>query len=134
MGKIITPDGGFYLDDSQFIVDYNEKLVQVIGSGGTVAPGTYLPLTGGQMKGPLILEDGGIAISNLSLGDVIQESINNIGIANNSYPGLVKSSDKQNYITVFNTGEMEVNSVNTNKLVQNPGDELVLQNGNSQIV
>lgn len=37
MAYIKTPDGGFYLDDSQFVVDYNAKTVEVIG-GGSVGP------------------------------------------------------------------------------------------------
>ena len=35
MANIKTPDGGFYLDDSQFDVDYEENLVTLIGGGGT---------------------------------------------------------------------------------------------------
>ena len=35
MALIKTPDGGFYFDDSQFDVDYEENLVTLIGGGGT---------------------------------------------------------------------------------------------------
>ena len=35
MAYIKTPDGGFYLSDEQFDVDYNAKTVEVIGGGGT---------------------------------------------------------------------------------------------------
>lgn len=37
MAYIKTPDGGFYLSDEQFDVDYNAKTVEVIG-GGNVGP------------------------------------------------------------------------------------------------
>ena len=37
MAYIKTPDGGFYLSDEQFDVDYNAKTVKVIG-GGSVGP------------------------------------------------------------------------------------------------
>lgn len=37
MAYIKTPDGGFYLSDEQFDVDYNAKTVEVIG-GGSVGP------------------------------------------------------------------------------------------------
>lgn len=37
MAYIKTPDGGFYLSDEQFDVDYNAKTVDVIG-GGSVGP------------------------------------------------------------------------------------------------
>ena len=37
MAYIKTPDGGFYLNDEQFDVDYNAKTVEVIG-GGSVGP------------------------------------------------------------------------------------------------
>ena len=33
MAYIKTPDGGFYLSDEQFDVDYNAKTVEVIGGG-----------------------------------------------------------------------------------------------------
>ena len=33
MAYIKTPDGGFYLSDEQFDVDYDAKTVEVIGSG-----------------------------------------------------------------------------------------------------
>lgn len=35
MAYIKTPDGGFYLSDEQFDVDYNAKTVEVVGGGGT---------------------------------------------------------------------------------------------------
>ncbi len=34
MALIKTPDGGFYLDDNQFDVDYNKNVVTIIGGGG----------------------------------------------------------------------------------------------------
>lgn len=34
MALIKTPDGGFYLDDNQFYVDYEENVVTIIGGGG----------------------------------------------------------------------------------------------------
>lgn len=37
MAYIKTPDGGFYLSEEQFDVDYNAKTVEVIG-GGSVGP------------------------------------------------------------------------------------------------
>lgn len=37
MAYVKTPDGGFYLNDEQFDVDYNAKTVEVIG-GGSVGP------------------------------------------------------------------------------------------------
>ena len=43
MAYIKTPDGGFYLDDSQFVVDYNAKTVEAIG-GGTGPQGPAGPV------------------------------------------------------------------------------------------
>lgn len=50
----------------------------------------------------------------------------NIPIAING-GGLVKSSNKENFITVTDEGEMEVSSLNVNKLTQTTGEELILQ-------
>ena len=43
MAYIKTPDGGFYLDDSQFVVDYDAKTVEAIG-GGTGPQGPAGPV------------------------------------------------------------------------------------------
>ena len=48
MALIKTPDGGFYVEDTQFTVDYEANSVTLIGEGGGVE-GQYLPLTGGNM-------------------------------------------------------------------------------------
>lgn len=51
MANIKTPDGGFYLDDSQFDVDYQKNVVS-LAEGGT---GDYLPLAGGTMAGAIAM-------------------------------------------------------------------------------
>lgn len=51
MANIKTPDGGFYLDDSQFDVDYQKNVVS-LAEGGT---GDYLPLAGGTMTGAIAM-------------------------------------------------------------------------------
>lgn len=67
MANIKTPDGGFYLDDSQFDVDYQKNVVSLAGGGA----GDYLPLAGGTMEAnavvtgtdtlELSLESGGVS-------------------------------------------------------------------------
>lgn len=51
MAYIKTPDGGFYLDDSQFDVDYQKNVVSLAGGGA----GDYLPLAGGAMTGAIAM-------------------------------------------------------------------------------
>lgn len=51
MANIKTPDGGFYLDNSQFDVDYQKNVVS-LAEGGT---GDYLPLAGGTMTGAIAM-------------------------------------------------------------------------------
>ena len=51
MAYIKTPDGGFYLDDSQFVVDYNAKTVEAIG-GGTGPQGPAGPVGPQGPQGP----------------------------------------------------------------------------------
>lgn len=54
------------------------------------------------------------------------------GIATDSIPGVVLSSSAENCVSVNpDTGVMEVNSVNINKLVQSDDDELVFNGGNA---
>lgn len=54
MSLIKTPDGAFYLDDSEFQIDYNENTVRLVGDAP--APGgDFVPVSGGTMTGPLIL-------------------------------------------------------------------------------
>lgn len=42
MALIKTPDGGFYLDDNQFYVDYEENVVTIIGGGGQGQDANYV--------------------------------------------------------------------------------------------
>ena len=51
MAYVKTPDGGFYLDDSQFVVDYNAKTVEAIG-GGTGPQGPAGPAGPQGPQGP----------------------------------------------------------------------------------
>ena len=136
MALIKTPDGGFYLDDSQFAVDYEANVVTIVGGGPGPDPGSgYLPLTGGEMEGPLILQDGSPAVSEAGVQQTVdqsvQEAMAGIAIATESQPGTVLSSLVENQINVTPQGVMEVNSVNLSKIVQTPGDDLYLQSGNS---
>ena len=61
----------------------------------------------------------------------VSDKIVNIPLAMGSMPGLVKSSEDENMIKVLTNGAMEVNKLNVNKLVQDEGDVLVLNGGNS---
>lgn len=51
MANIKTPDGGFYVDDSQFDVDYQKNVVSLAGG----VAGDYLPLAGGTMAGAIAM-------------------------------------------------------------------------------
>lgn len=57
MALIKTPDGGFYVNDEQFDVDYNAKTVEVIG-GGSVGP-----------QGPAGPSKQGVAVPDVSGSD-----------------------------------------------------------------
>ena len=108
----------------------------IVGGGPGPDPGSgYLPLTGGEMEGPLILQDGSPAVSEANVQQIVdqsvQEAVANIGIATEAQPGTVLSSIEENQINVNPQGVMEVNSVNLSKIVQTPGDELYLQSGDS---
>ena len=54
-----------------------------------------------------------------------------IPIATAEAAGTVKSSTGENKVAVAADGTMEVNSLNVNKLVQTPGEELILNGGSS---
>ena len=53
----------------------------------------------------------------------------NIGLATASAAGVVVGSADANKVSVGADGTMEVNSLNISKLVQTPGDELILNGG-----
>ena len=102
MAYIKTPDGGFYLSDEQFDVDYNAKTVEVIGGGGTAGVASFngrtgavvpqagdytaeqvgaVSLSGGTMTGNLILN--GNPTNNLQAAtkqyvDVLGDTVNDI--------------------------------------------------------
>lgn len=80
-------------------------------------------------------------IETISFNDVIVEPDENRHVKlNYTLPaamadtlGGVKSSDKENQVSVNKDGYMEVNDVNVNKLVQTDGDTLILNGGSSAI-
>lgn len=59
----------------------------------------------------------------------ISEKTVNIPLATAARAGLIISSNAENAISVSNTGIATVNNININKLVQTPGDELILNGG-----
>lgn len=73
---------------------------------------------------------------NIALGDSTNILVKNknktviLPVANSSL-GVVKTSVSENRISVQPDGEMEVNSLNVTKLIQNAEDTLILNGGNS---
>ena len=55
----------------------------------------------------------------------------NIPMATAEALGLVKSSEGENSVAVAADGTMTVNSLNVNRLVQTPGESLILNGGDS---
>lgn len=55
MALIKTPGGEFYLESSEFTIDYDENIVRLAGNGEGEA-GTYLPLAGGNMEAGAIIQ------------------------------------------------------------------------------
>lgn len=108
---------------------YNAVVNIVTGTG----EGTY----DGVAKELLGIEKGAEAnvIEQITLAggaplDVANKVVN-IPLAIGNYAGLVKSSEDENMIKVLANGTMEINKLNVNKLVQDEGDVLVLNGGNS---
>lgn len=71
MAKIITPDGGFYLDDTEFNVDYSANIVTL--AGGSAVTGNYLPLSGGTMEADAVIE--GSEELQITTGDTTQSGV-----------------------------------------------------------
>lgn len=63
MANIKTPDGGFYLDDTEFNVDYTTNLVTLSGTSPISPTGDYLSVNGGEMNGNIDMN--GHNISNI---------------------------------------------------------------------
>lgn len=75
-------------------------------------------------------------LKELVLGTQKVEQINGsvtIPIATTELSGVVKSSESTNSVSVQNDGTMEVNKINVNKIVQDSGDTLILESGDSFI-
>lgn len=70
-----------------------------------------------------------VKMNNVAL-PISNKSIN-IPISSDESLGVVKSSSKDNMVSVNDTGEMEVNSINVNKLIQTEGETLILECGNA---
>ena len=72
-----------------------------------------------------VIESVKVGGSALTVSDIAVD----IPIATSEAVGVVKSSSKENQVAVSSEGEMEVNSINVNKLTQTEGDVLVLDGG-----
>ena len=62
--------------------------------------------------------------------DTTDKSVN-IPLSSSTSLGVVKSSDANNKVAVDSAGEMEVNNIDVNKLVQTEGDTLILNGGSA---
>ena len=63
MSLVKTPDGGFYLDDTEFNVDYATNSVTLSGTSPIPPTGDYLSVNGGEMNGNIDMN--GHNISNI---------------------------------------------------------------------
>ena len=96
MAYIKTPDGGFYLSDEQFDIDYNAKTVEVIG-GGSVGPqgpaGPQGPKGDPGPQGPAGPSKQGVAVPDVS-GSEAADAITTINalLASLRTAGLIASA------------------------------------------
>ena len=103
MAKVITPDGAFYLDDSEFEVDYATNTV-TLKAGGT--PGNFLPLAGGEMDTDAVIK--GQNTLTLSTGNnSIEVTPNKVEIS----IGTAKVGVFDQTIDLHETALINVNSV-----------------------
>lgn len=70
---------------------------------------------------------------NGTILEVLEDKSVDIPIATSEKLGVVKSAQIENSIQVQADGSMTVNSLNINKLVQTPGEELILNGGTAAI-
>lgn len=83
MANIKTPDGGFYIDDNQFIVDYQKNIVKIKGKIGP--DGDYLTLDGGMMNPDAVISGDDTLEISLASGNksaVIGLSAEGVTISN----------------------------------------------------
>ncbi len=157
MAYVRTPDGGFYINDKDFIINYSQKTIKLKNSGG----GTSVIVdekTITDNQGELSL----FGVENALPGDSIQmgangklhwvkskTAISDINVSGKPLPneqgivslpqatmenlGLVKSSSQENSIQVLADGTMQVNNLNVNKLFQAIGDVVILNSGDSKL-
>jgi hypothetical protein len=64
---------------------------------------------------------------------ILENKTTVIPVASDATLGIVKSSTAENKVSVDTDGIMEVNSLNTNKLVQTAGEWLILNGGNASL-
>lgn len=107
MGLIKTPDGGFYMDDTQVDINYSKNTVSLKNGGGGGGTGNYLTLDGGTMNADAVitatdeLQIQAIAGDNTSVIGITPEGVSIIN-ADDSVEASVRA--------ISNTVEIKANA------------------------
>lgn len=106
MANIKTPDGGFYVDDTEFDVDYVNNVVTLAGSAGP--GGNYLPLAGGTMDVDAVIE--GTDSIEMSVGDTTQSAVVGVTQTGVTIEHNINSEADSSIRAIVNAIELEANS------------------------
>lgn len=134
------------VDEDQFTIDESRKLtLDAIAMSKVTGLDTALAGKVDAVEGKSLVSDNLITklegietgaeanvIESVKVGGsalTVSDKAVDIPIATSEAVGVVKSSSKENQVAVSSEGEMEVNSINVNKLTQTEGDVLVLDGG-----
>ncbi|MBQ8829954.1 MAG: hypothetical protein IJ022_07690 [Burkholderiaceae bacterium] len=121
---------------------YVGQILTVVDSDGRIAIHYSIQNEAGVLKrlDSLSVDDENAIISaiesaevraNQYTNDAVANIVNLIPMATIDMPGIVKSSNDENFISVLEDGTMLINNVNLRKIVQTEEDELILDGGNS---
>lgn len=131
---------GAYPLDSTSVFDTYEKMIEYINEPGSYAyPGQIIAVANGTIDATNGDKDYTIYVikSDRSVQVVNADGTGTVDIptATKDKLGMVKLSDKStvNGVSVNESGQLVINSVSINNIIQESGDELILQCGDGSL-
>ena len=135
--KVTKEDGKSLVEDTLITKLTNLAEIHSVSSEFTISEAKVLEVASIEQSKIVGLPEALTGkLSGVTVGETplaVEEGIVTIPVASSAELGVVKSTNAENGITIDGDGNMAVNNINIDKIVQTPGTELILNGGTASI-